>query len=209
MRPCQCVEVPVPGVVDDGVPCAVVFFLSHFAGVATTGSLLSTNPGTVTGISFSPAGMMYFSTAPGPIFTADPNTAVDTLVGNSGTTQWNDIAFDAAGDLYGWNNTTLYLINTANASVSVVGNAAISETSMTFVGSTLHFHHQRRAHEDWQYWRYRRSGNCRGDSGAGHMGCFCPESPQWSCRFAGSVKASEPAYRDDPIRGDRRWGRLK
>jgi hypothetical protein len=114
----------------------------------------------ITGLAFHPGtGVLYGSTGNNPSSTAarlvtiDPATALVTVVGSfnagpvnsSGTpATMADLAFDAAGNLYGVGSIggpQLYSINTATAQATVIGNTGLTSTTgggVEFVGGTLY-----------------------------------------------------------------------
>lgn len=102
----------------------------------------------ITGLAFHPTtGVLYGSTGNNPVATAaqlvsiDPATAFVTVIGSfnagpvntSGTpATMADLAFDAAGNLYGIGSIggpQLYSINTATAQATVIGGTGLTSTS--------------------------------------------------------------------------------
>jgi len=102
----------------------------------------------ITGLAFHPTtGVLYGSTGNNPVATAarlvsiDPVTALVTVIGSfnagpvntSGTpATMADLAFDAAGNLYGVGSIggpQLYSINTATAQATVIGGTGLTSTS--------------------------------------------------------------------------------
>jgi hypothetical protein len=114
----------------------------------------------ITGLALHPGtGVLYGSTGNNPSSTAarlvtiDPATAQVTVVGSynagpvnsSGTpATMADLAFDAAGNLYGVGSIggpQLYSINTATAQATVIGSTGLTSTTgggVEFVGGTLY-----------------------------------------------------------------------
>ena len=102
----------------------------------------------ITGLAFHPvSGVLYGSTGNNPVATAarlvtiDPATALVTVIGsyNAGPTNTSgtpatmaDLAFDAAGNLYGIGSIggpQLYSINTATGQATVVGSTGLTSTT--------------------------------------------------------------------------------
>ncbi len=106
----------------------------------------------ITGLAFHPfTGVLYGATANNPeesaslLVTIDPATALVTVIGafnpgNPGTRDatMGDLAFDAAGNLYGVGTVggpQLYAINTATGQATVIGNTGL--TSATGAGLAI------------------------------------------------------------------------
>jgi hypothetical protein len=102
----------------------------------------------ITGMAFHPTtGVLYGSTGNNPAATAallvtiDPATALVSVIGTFNTGQTNssgtpatmgDIAFDAAGNLFGVGTIggpQLYSINTGTAQATVIGNTGLTSTT--------------------------------------------------------------------------------
>lgn len=103
-----------------------------------TGAMTSIGPTgfAITGLAFDPtSGTLYGVTSnnspsnPRSLITIDPTTGASALVGSLGTANpAADIAFNAAGQLYGWveGPDDLYTINKATGAATLVANSGVS-----------------------------------------------------------------------------------
>jgi len=131
----------------------LLVFIDPRTGVGSAGPLLNfgkVGPD-IRGLAFSPDGILYAANNTGPagglnpddLFIVDLGTGSGTLVGHTGLTGLQDIAFSPSGVLYGWDvNEGLVVIDPATGIATDVntrqdGNTAIQAISFTPAGELL------------------------------------------------------------------------
>ena len=131
----------------------LLVFIDPRTGFGSAGPLLDFGEVApdIRGLAFSPDGILYAVNNTGPpgglnpddLFIVDLNTGFGTLVGHTGVTGLQDLAFSPSGVLYGWDvNEGLVIIDPANGIATDVntlqdGNTAIQAISFTPAGELL------------------------------------------------------------------------
>jgi Ca2+-binding RTX toxin-like protein len=126
---------PAAGSGDDRAPASNLYRINPDTGAATAVGSIG-HP--VTGLALDPtSGILYGVTAtvessgtPRSLLTLDSSTGAGTVVGSLGANEIDDIAFNASGELFGWNTSTNDLVRIIKATgvVIPVGDAGIAET---------------------------------------------------------------------------------
>jgi hypothetical protein len=120
---------------DDTTPPSNLYTINANTGAATSVGAIGRS---ITGLAVDPVGDKLYAVTAGvsesttqrSLLTINPASGASTVVGSIGTNNIEDIAFNAAGQLFGWNESgdDLVTINKATGAVTKVGESGLGVT---------------------------------------------------------------------------------